>query len=150
MADLWQPEHTETSDDILRERMIRAHQADLDDMAAQGFIPTWIECDVILQVDESRLLNHIADNGGITLSRVQQGTASTPLFPDLPRITQSTTAALGMIANANAKAVIQRCKDNGWIVQTYSEADDAYRLDVTPAGMLRMDMAEQEREWGGD
>lgn len=148
--DLWQPEHTLTSDDALRERMIAAHQADLNEFAEAGYIPPWIDCDIILQIDESKLLNHIADNGGIVLSRIQQGTTSTPLFPDLPRMTQSTTAALGMIANANAKAVIERCKDNGWVVQSYSEADEAYRLDVTVAGLARMDAAEQEKEWDRD
>lgn len=150
MTDFFTPEHTLTSDDALREAMIASHQSDLRDMADRGYIPAWQECDVILQQDEARLINHIADNGGILLSRVTQGTSSTPMFPDLPRVTKSTTAALGMIANANAKAVIERCKDNGWIVESYSEADECFRLDVTVAGLARMDAHEQEKEWDRD
>lgn len=150
MSDFFTHDAPANSDDAMREAMIASHQSDLRSMADRGYIPVWLECDVILQQDEARLINHIADNGGILLSRVTQGTSSTPMFPDLPRVTRSTTAALGMIANANAKAVIERCKQAGWIVESYSEADECFRLDCTIAGMRRLERHEQEKEWDRD
>ena len=136
--------------DALRRHMHDAHLADCLDLAMRGVIPPWEDSDIILQEDEERLLNAILDAGGLHMRHTPTASTHAGLFDDLPTYTRTSTAALGMTANANAQAVVNRALQAGWITQTYSEADGCYVLDVSMLGMLKLDQQIQQREWGDD
>ena len=127
-----------------------AHLADCLDLAMRGIIPVWEDSDIILQEDEERLLLAVSNAGGLALKHTPTQGTSSGLFNDLPTYTRTTTAALGMTANANAQAVVNRALQAGWITQTYSEADECYVLDVSMLGMLKLDQHHQQKEWGDD
>lgn len=134
--------------DGMRKHMEAAHLADLHDMATQGFTPPWETDDIILQVDEEKLLNLIADNGGFKMTRAASASGSWGLFDDMPTYTNAITLALGMNANANSQAVVNRCLSAGWIKQEYSEADECYILDLTAIGAYKLELHTQSKEWG--
>lgn len=134
----------------LSRHMHAAHIADCMDLAMQGIIAPWEDSDIILQEDEERLLLAISDAGGLALKQTPTHGTSIGLFADLPSYTRTTTAALGMTANANAQAVVNRALQAGWITQTYSEADQCYVLDVSMLGMLKLEQHNQQKEWGDD
>ena len=134
----------------LARHMHAAHLADCLQLAEQGIIPPWHDQDIILQEDEERLLNAILDAGGLHMRHTQTASQDTGLFEDLPTYTRTTTAALGMTANANAQAVVNRALQAGWITQTYSEADGCYVLDVSQLGCHKLEMHQQQKEWGDD
>lgn len=134
----------------LAKHMHAAHLADCLDLAMRGIIAPWEDSDIILQEDEERLLNAILDAGGLAMRHTQTASQDTGLFQDLPTYTRTSTAALGMTANANAQAVVNRALQAGWITQTYSEADGCYVLDCTALGVLKLDQQIQQREWGDD
>ena len=136
--------------DTLRRHMHDAHLADCLDLATRGIIPPWDDSDIILQEDEERLLNAILDAGGLHMRHTQTASQDTGLFQDLPTYTRTSTAALGMTANANAQAVVNRALQAGWITQTYSEADGCYVLDVTALGCYKMEVHANQKEWGDD
>ena len=136
--------------DTLRRHMHAAHLADCLDLAMRGIIAPWDDSDIILQEDEERLLNAILDAGGLHMRHTQTASTDTGLFQDLPTYTRTSTAALGMTANANAQAVVNRALQAGWITQTYSEADGCYVLDVSMLGMLKLEQHHQQKEWGDD
>lgn len=132
----------------LARHMHQAHQADCLDLAMRGIIPPWHDQDIILQEDEERLLTAILDAGGLALRHTVVASSGEGLFPELPTYTRTTTAALGMTANANAQAVVNRALQAGWITQTYSEADGCYMLDVSALGAMKYEQHLQQREWG--
>ena len=134
----------------LAKHMHAAHLADCLQLAEQGIIPPWHDQDIILQEDEERLLNAILDAGGLHMGHTQTASQDTGLFQDLPTYTRTSTAALGMTANANAQAVVNRALQAGWITQTYSEADGCYVLDVTALGCYKMEVHANQKEWGDD
>lgn len=134
----------------LGEQMRQAHLDDCLSLAMQGIVCPWDDSDIILQEDEERLLNAILDAGGLHMRHTQTASQDTGLFQDLPTYTRTSTAALGMTANANAQAVVNRALQAGWITQTYSEADGCYVLDCTALGVLKLDQQIQQREWGDD
>ena len=134
----------------LAKHMHDAHLADCLDLAMRGIIPPWEDSDIILQEDEERLLNAILDAGGLPMRHTQTASTHVGLFQDLPTYTRTSTAALGMTANANAQAVVNRALQAGWITQTYSEADGCYVLDVSMLGMLKLEQHHQQKEWGDD
>ena len=134
----------------LARHMHAGHLADCLELAEQGIIGPWEDSDIILQEDEERLLNAILDAGGLHMRHTQTASQDTGLFQDLPTYTRTSTAALGMTANANAQAVVNRALQAGWITQTYSEADGCYVLDCTALGVLKLDQQIQQREWGDD
>ena len=134
----------------LAKHMHDAHLADCLDLAMRGVIPPWEDSDIILQEDEERLLNAILDAGGLHMRHTQTASQDTGLFQDLPTYTRTSTAALGMTANANAQAVVNRALQAGWITQTYSEADGCYVLDCTARGMIQLERHHQQKEWGDD
>lgn len=136
--------------DTLRRHMHDAHLADCLDLAMRGIIPCWEDSDIILQEDEERLLLAVSNAGGLSLKHTPTQGTSSGLFADLPTYTRTTTAALGMTANANAQAVVNRALQAGWITQTYSEADGCYVLDVSMLGMLKLEQHHQQKEWGDD
>ena len=136
--------------DTLRRHMHDAHLADCLDLAMRGIIPVWEDSDIILQEDEERLLLAVSNAGGLALKHTPTASTNAGLFADLPTYTRTTTAALGMTANANAQAVVNRALQAGWITQTYSEADGCYVLDCTALGVLKLDQQIQQREWGDD
>ena len=136
--------------DTLRKHMHDAHLTDCLDLAMRGIIPVWEDSDIILQEDEERLLLAISNQGGLYLRHTPTASTHAGLFDDLPTYTRTTTAALGMTANANAQAVVNRALQAGWITQTYSEADGCYVLDVTQLGCHKLDQHQQQREWGDD
>ena len=136
--------------DTLRRHMHDAHLADCLDLAMRGIIPVWEDSDIILQEDEERLLLAVSNAGGLALKHTPTASSRAGLFADLPTYTRTTTAALGMTANANAQAVVNRALQAGWITQTYSEADGCYVLDVTQLGCHKLDQHQQQREWGDD
>lgn len=134
----------------LARHMHAAHLADCLDLAMRGIIPVWEDSDIILQEDEERLLLAVSNAGGLALKHTPTHGTSSGLFDDLPTYTRTTTAALGMTANANAQAVVNRALQAGWITQTYSEADGCYVLDVSQLGCHKLEMHQQQREWGDD
>ena len=134
----------------LAKHMHDAHLADCLDLAMRGIIGPWEDSDIILQEDEERLLNAILDAGGLHMRHTQTASQDTGLFQDLPTYTRTSTAALGMTANANAQAVVNRALQAGWITQTYSEADGCYVLDVTALGCYKMEIHANQKEWGDD
>ena len=134
----------------LAKHMHAAHLADCLQLAEQGIIPCWEDSDIILQEDEERLLNAILDAGGLAMRHTQTASTHVGLFQDLPTYTRTSTAALGMTANANAQAVVNRALQAGWITQTYSEADGCYVLDCTAMGMIMLERQAQQKEWGDD
>ena len=134
----------------LGKHMHDAHLADCLDLAMQGIVCPWDDSDIILQEDEERLLNAILDAGGLHMRHTQTASTDTGLFQDLPTYTRTSTAALGMTANANAQAVVNRALQAGWITQTYSEADGCYVLDCTARGMIMLERQAQQKEWGDD
>lgn len=141
------PSHTHAA---LAKHMHDAHLADCLDLAMRGIIAPWDDSDIILQEDEERLLLAISDAGGLILKHHPTSSSNTGLFNDLPTYTRTTTAALGMTANANAQAVVNRALQAGWITQTYSEADGCYVLDVSMLGMLKLEQHHQQKEWGDE
>ena len=134
----------------LGEDMKRAHQSDCLELAMQGVVCPWDDSDIILQEDEERLLLAVSNAGGLALKHTPTASTHAGLFDDLPTYTRTTTAALGMTANANAQAVVNRALQAGWITQTYSEADGCYVLDVSMLGMLKLEQHHQQKEWGDD
>ena len=134
----------------LAKHMHAAHLADCLQLAEQGIIPCWHDQDIILQEDEERLLNAILDVGGLHMRHTPTASTHAGLFAELPTYTRTTTAALGMTANANAQAVVNRALQAGWITQTYSEADGCYVLDCTARGMIMLERQAQQKEWGDD
>ena len=134
----------------LAKHMHDAHLADCLDLAMRGIIPVWEDSDIILQEDEERLLLAISNQGGLYLRHTPTASTQAGLFADLPTYTRTTTAALGMTANANAQAVVNRALQAGWITQTYSEADGCYVLDVTALGCYKMEVHANQKEWGDD
>ena len=134
----------------LAKHMHAAHLADCLQLAEQGIIPPWEDSDIILQEDEERLLLAVSNAGGLALKHTPTASTNAGLFADLPTYTRTTTAALGMTANANAQAVVNRALQAGWITQTYSEADGCYVLDCTAMGMIMLERQAQQKEWGDD
>ena len=134
----------------LAKHMHDAHLADCLDLAMRGIIPVWEDSDIILQEDEERLLLAVSNAGGLALKHTPTASTHAGLFADLPTYTRTTTAALGMTANANAQAVVNRALQAGWITQTYSEADGCYVLDCTARGMIMLERQAQQKEWGDD
>ena len=134
----------------LSRHMHAAHLADCLQLAEQGIIPCWEDSDIILQEDEERLLLAVSNAGGLYLRHTPTASTHAGLFADLPTYTRTTTAALGMTANANAQAVVNRALQAGWITQTYSEADGCYVLDVSRLGCHKLDQHQQQKEWGDD
>lgn len=134
----------------LGEDMKRAHQSDCLELAMQGVVCPWDDSDIILQEDEERLLLAISNQGGLALKHTPTASTHAGLFDDLPTYTRTTTAALGMTANANAQAVVNRALQAGWITQTYSEADGCYVLDCTALGCHKLTQQQDQREWGDE
>lgn len=134
----------------LSKHMHDAHLADCLGLAMRGIIAPWEDSDIILQEDEERLLLAVSNAGGLALKHTPTASTHAGLFDDLPAYTRTTTAALGMTANANAQAVVNRALQAGWITQTYSEADGCYVLDVSMRGMLKLEQHHQQKEWGDD
>jgi hypothetical protein len=134
--------------DALRQAMHDAHLADCELLARQGFLPPWINDDIILQEDEDRLLTAIIDNGGLPTADMVDMYNDTPFRT--ATVTPEIAATLGMRALANAQAVVNRALQAGWIERNFSEAEQNYLLDVTPLGMFMWEAHHQQKEWGDD
>lgn len=119
--DLFTPSLTDydLAQDQLREAMIASHQRDLADLKARGIRPPWVERDLILQDDEYRLLSLVDAHVSVCIDDMATDTAiaDTGLFADLPAFhsVRAVTRAIGMKADSNSAAVINRCIKNGWL-----------------------------------
>lgn len=122
-SDLFTPAATDydLAQDRLREAMIASHQRDLADLKQRGILPPWVERDIILQEDEFKLLSLIDDVISLPLDEytTEQGETDAGLFGTLPTYTKrrNVTGAIGMRADNNSAAVINRSLKNGWIVE---------------------------------
>lgn len=127
-------------------------QADLDTLAEQGRIPNWLEIGDALQKDERRVLELIEENFG-WIERENQVTHehhdTSGLFPVVETITEIEpviTSMAGFISHGNAKAVINRLLQYGWVSRSVDQETGLNRLDITRRGRWIMDMAERD-EW---
>jgi hypothetical protein len=109
-----------------------------DDIAyirAHGIDPPWqLEPDD-LQQDEARLLSACEDNGGIKWADTR------------PDQCLTTTRGIGLTAIANAKAVIARCFDLGYITCVFNESGLA-TINATPFGMRMLEDYEDQKDAG--
>lgn len=135
----------EYDQDELRHAMAADHKRDCEAIAQLGIIPPWQDSDIILQADEARLLSIIADEMGVrydndlvrkmglTVNAKHQG-------PDL-----LSESGVELSLN-NAKAIINRCKQKGWI--TYSVPEKNVRIiDLTEDGANILWQWEQDQEF---
>jgi hypothetical protein len=104
-------------------------------IAAMGITPPWkLEPDD-LQQDEARLLAYCADNCGIKWADNSTDTCLT------------TTKNIGLTAIGNAKAVIARCFDLGYITVMFA-GDGVATINATLKGMDALEDYEDQKEAG--
>jgi len=122
--------------DALRELMIASHKADLADLKSRGIRPPWQEQDYTLQEDEYRLLKLVDERISLPVDdfTVIEEDAPAGMFGKLPafKVRKTLTSAIGMKADNNSAAVINRCIANGWLNDVYS--DGARYLELTDDG----------------
>lgn len=126
-------QHPPEDHDALARAMDASIKQDRHILQERGFWPPpWQDADYILQQDEARLLSAIADHMGLAWSDSNQC------------ICQATTNAIGMVAIGNAKAVLKRCHDLGYIEFKFDEAENVFKINLTFLGRDLLDEYEDE------
>lgn len=119
--------------DALRRALVKQRDADLEALRARGiWPPPWQNDDFTIQQDEARLLSAIADNFGL------------PWSDNNGPICLDTTHSIGMTAIGNARAVIVRCLQLGYIEAKHDKARHCIRLDMTNLGREMLDLWEED------
>ena len=110
-----------------------------------GIIPNWIESDFLLSKDQRRLLTLIADHAGYLMADgdyliTQYGETGA-------RRVSRFTVDMGMLAEANSKAVLNAALDRGLVSVTRDNSASANRIDLTRRGRYYLDLCEHDDAW---
>ena len=121
--------------DVYRRALATQWHTDCAVIAAYGITPPWkLEPDD-LQQDEARLLSACADHCGIKWADNNTDQCLT------------TTRGIGLKAIGNAKAVIARCFELGYITCMFN-GDGSATINATPLGMNMLEDYEDQKEAG--
>ena len=120
---------------------------------SNGIIAPWIEADFLLSKDEKRLLDLVDQSAGYIIRHndMVANPYAEPdpdsLFPDMQpeRLVSRYTVDMGMLAEANSKAVLNAAVDRGLVTVTQDGADK--RVDMTRLGRYYLDLCQHDAAW---
>ena len=121
--------------DAYRRALIKQWDKDCETIRERGIYPPWrLEPDD-LHKDEYRLLAACADHGGVLWADNNTDLCLT------------TTRGIGLKAIGNAKAVIAKCHNLGYITCMFNGNGSA-TINATPLGMNMLEDYEDQKEAG--
>ena len=120
--------------DVYRAALTEQWNTDCSAIRAAGITPPWrLEPDDLHQ-DEARLLAACADHGVVLWA--DNNTA----------LCLTTTRGIGLKAIGNAKAVIAKCQELGYITCMFNGT--SFTINATPLGMNMLEDYEDQKEAG--
>lgn len=120
-------------------------EAEQDYFINNGIIPPWIESDYLLARDERRLLTLIADSDGYCMR--DDDYIVMPYGEYGARRVSRFTFDMGMLAEANRKAVLNSVIARGLVKLTRDNSLPGIRFDLTKKGRYFLDLAEDDEWW---
>ena len=110
-----------------------------------GIIAPWIEADFLLAKDERRLLELVDQHAGYLIH--DDDWHVTAYGDDGARRVSGFTVAMGMLAEANSKAVLNAAIDRGLVTLTRDNAACGNRIDMTKLGRYYLDLCQHDAAW---
>jgi hypothetical protein len=120
--------------DIYRRALLNQWSIDCEAIRAIGITPPWRKEPDDLRKDEYRLIAACADHGGVLWADNNADLCLT------------TTRGIGLRAIGNAKAVIAKCQDLGYITCMFN--GENFTINATPLGMNMLEDYEDQKEAG--
>lgn len=112
---------------------------------ANGIIAPWIEADFLLAKDERRLLELVDQHAGYLIH--DDDWHITSYGDDGARRVSGFTVAMGMLAEANSKAVLNAAVSRGLVKLSRDNHAGGTRVDMTRLGRYYLDLIETDQYW---
>ena len=111
-----------------------------------GIIPNWIESDFLLSKDQRRLLELVDEHAGYLMA--DDDWHITPYAEDGARRVSGFTHDMGMLAEANSKAVLNAALERGLVTVTRDNDAAGNRIDLCRRGRYYLDLVQHDAAWG--
>ena len=110
-----------------------------------GIVPPWVEADFLLDKSERRLLELVDEHAGYLMS--DDDWHVTPYADDGARRVSGFTRDMGMLAEANSKAVLNAAISRGLVKVTRDNDAGGIRIDMQRRGRYYLDMTQDDEWW---
>lgn len=118
----------------------------------RGEFGTWVECDILLNKDQHRLLSIVSENFGYLMhdeAVVDRGMSEAALLGDIPmqRKVKRLTVDAGFLADVNMQFTLNTCLSEGWLEEVWNAEHQCKQLRLTHKGRWVLDAYEADIYW---